>query len=90
MGPARVYGGSPEAATWDEDKIQGCVCDSRWPVGMAAGQTQLPEYAGIDCALQRCPSGDDPRTYETDETDCELYDNNGKTWKGIVGSDGKK
>ncbi len=90
IGPPRLYGGEPEAATWDEDKIQGCVCDSRWQVGYGPGQLQLPEYAGVDCSLQRCPSGDDPRTYDVDETDCEFFDDNGKTWKGIVGSDGRR
>jgi hypothetical protein len=90
VGPARTYGGDPWGATWDEDKIQGCVCDSSWPVGYGSGQLQLPQWWGPDCSLLRCPSNDDPRTYASDETDCEWYDDNGKTWKGIVGSDGKR
>ena len=90
VGPPRPYGGDPEGATWDEDKIQACVCDSGWAVGYAGGQTQAPQWTGHDCLQQRCPSGDDPRTYAVDETDCELFDDNGRVWKGIVGSDGKR
>jgi hypothetical protein len=90
VGPPRPYGGDPEGATWDEDKIQGCACDSAWAVGYAAGAEQLPQWWAPDCTLLRCPSGDDPRTYGVDETDCELFDDNGRVWKGIVGSDGKR
>ena len=35
-------------SNWDADKLYGCVCD----LG----------YAGFDCSLQVCPSGDDPLT----------------------------
>jgi hypothetical protein len=90
VGPARVYGGLPDGETWDEDKIQGCVCDSAWAVGFGAGQVQAPEWTGPACAAQRCPSSDDPRTPDVDESDCEFFADNGKTWLGIVGSDGKR
>ncbi len=90
VGPPASYGGDPNGATWDEDKIQGCVCDSAWGVGYGANQLQMPQWWGHDCSKQRCPSADDPRTYLVDETDCEYYADNGKVWKGIVGSDGKK
>lgn len=49
--------------------IFGCVCDSKWQVGLGAGQTQEPEWFGPDCSLRHCPSGDDPST-DVDETDC--------------------
>ena len=88
FGPASSYGGSPSGATWDEDKIFGCVCDSSWPVGFGAGETQAPEYMGADCSQRRCPSGDDPRTTAVDETDCAYRAGNGATWMGAVGSDG--
>jgi hypothetical protein len=88
FGPASTYGGAPDGATWDEDKIFGCVCDSSWAVGFGAGETQAPEYTGADCALRRCPSGDDPRTTGVDETDCAYFADNGAAWKGAVGSDG--
>ena len=26
---------------WDDDLGQACVCDSGWPVGLGAGQTQV-------------------------------------------------
>jgi hypothetical protein len=45
---------------WDADKIYGCVCDSTWPVGLGAGQTQEAEWFGADCSKRHCPSGDDP------------------------------
>ena len=57
------------AHTWDADRIYGCVCDSSWPVGLEANETQSPEFFGPDCSLQRCPTGDDPMT-RRDETDC--------------------
>lgn len=90
FGPAGSYGGSPDTITWDEDKVQGCVCDSAWPVGYGAGQTQATQFHGSDCSLKRCPSNDDPRTLDVDETDCAYMDQNGAVWKGIVGSDGKR
>ena len=38
---------------WDATKIYGCECD--------AG------YAGFDCSLRNCPSGDDPLTTDQDD-----------------------
>lgn len=90
FGGSYSYGGSEETATWDENKIFGCVCDSAWDVGYADGQAQTPQWFGPDCSMKHCPSGDDPRTTDTDETDCEYYDANGATWRGYVGTDGKK
>lgn len=90
VGPPVRYGGDPYGTTWDEDKVQGCVCDSSWDVGFAAGQLQLPQWFGPDCSLRRCPSNDDPRTYDVDESDCEYKSGNGAVWGGIVGSDGKQ
>jgi hypothetical protein len=89
IGPPQTYGGDSESSTWDEDKIQGCVCDSSWSVGYGAGQRQVPEYWGPDCSLRHCPSNDDPRTYDVNEADCEYYDDNGERWLGIIGSDDK-
>lgn len=83
------YGGSETTTTWDEDKIYGCVCDSAWSVGYGADDVQAPQWFGPDCSMKRCPSGDDPRTDDVDETDCEYADDNGATWRGYVGSDGK-
>ena len=87
FGPATTYGGAPETSTWDEDKIFGCVCDSTWPVGFGAAETQATQWFGTDCARKRCPSGNDPMTPE-DETDCAWRADNGATWMGDVGSDG--
>ena len=43
-----TYGAVPrKRETWDNDKIQGCLCD--------AG------YEGYDCSLFSCPKGDDPK-----------------------------
>lgn len=61
--------GEDDTVTWDEEMIYGCVCDSKWEVGLGAGQTQEPEWFGPDCSLRHCPSGDDPST-DVDETDC--------------------
>ena len=49
------YGMTPnKAATWDFDKIYGCMCDEGWQ--------------GYDCALKVCPTGDDVTTTgQTDE-----------------------
>ena len=55
---------------WDAAYNHACVCDSRWPVGLGSGQTQLAEYFGPSCELRRCPSGDDPSTTTVRETDC--------------------
>jgi hypothetical protein len=49
-------------ASWDAYANHGCVCDSAWAVGLAANQTQEPEWFGPNCARRHCPSGDDPVT----------------------------
>jgi hypothetical protein len=46
---------------WDMHKNQACVCD--------AG------YTGPDCSLRKCPRGDDPLTYRTEDcggSDCTV------------------
>lgn len=44
-----TYGSIPnDAAVWDYDKVQGCLCDDG--------------FAGYDCSLRTCPTGDDPMT----------------------------
>ena len=50
------------STAWDADMIFACKCDSSWPVGLDAGETQEPEYFGADCSLRHCASGDDPMT----------------------------
>lgn len=55
---------------WDAHLSQACVCDSGWPVGLGAGQTQQAEFFGPSCELRRCPSGDDPISPLVDETNC--------------------
>ncbi len=57
-------------SAWDEDFGHMCVCDSSWPVGLQAGETQQAEFFGLFCQHRHCPSGDDPRTL-ANETDCE-------------------
>jgi len=74
----------------DENKIYGCVCDSSWEVGYGPAQLQEIEWFGVDCSMKHCPSGDDPRTSDVDETDCEWADANGATWRGYIGTDGVK
>mmetsp|Transcript_19972 Transcript_19972/g.23686 ORF Transcript_19972/g.23686 Transcript_19972/m.23686 type:complete len:410 (+) Transcript_19972:37-1266(+) len=56
--------------SWDYQTMHGCVCDSSWPVGLGAGETQTAEYFGGNCARRHCPTGDDPRTMGIDETNC--------------------
>lgn len=90
FGPANTYGGASDTTTWDEEKIQGCVCDSAWNVGFKSGETQSTQWFGADCSRKRCPSGDDPRTTDIDETDCSNFADNGKTWCGDIGSDGNR
>jgi hypothetical protein len=90
FGSSYLYGGDEAAATWDENKIYGCVCDSAWSVGYEAGKRQTPQWFGPDCSLKHCPSGDDPRTADVVETDCEWADDNGATWRAYVGADGKR
>lgn len=83
------YGGNEATTTWDENMIMGCVCDSSWDVGYGPTMTQATEWFGPDCSLKHCPSGDDPRT-ATVETDCTWMDDNGKTFRGWLGSDGNR
>jgi len=33
--------------------LLGCVCDSSWPVGLNAGQTQEPEWFEADCSKSK-------------------------------------
>eukprot|EP00520_Triparma_pacifica_P001928 CAMPEP_0118654646 /NCGR_PEP_ID=MMETSP0785-20121206/12504_1 /TAXON_ID=91992 /ORGANISM="Bolidomonas pacifica, Strain CCMP 1866" /LENGTH=290 /DNA_ID=CAMNT_0006547327 /DNA_START=196 /DNA_END=1065 /DNA_ORIENTATION=- len=61
--------GGHQGSTWDSDRLFGCVCDSSWPVGLGAGETQQPEWFGADCSLKRCPTGNNPGTNSIDETD---------------------
>ena len=89
VGPPASYGGSPATTTWDESMIYGCVCDSAWPVGFGAGQTQAVQYFGADCSQKRCPSGNNPST-PADETDCAWASANGATYQGALGSDGAR
>jgi hypothetical protein len=65
------YGNGAELseAAWDFNTIYGCECDSSWEVGYGVAQWQQAEWFGPDCSLRRCPSGDNPYTYEYDE-DC--------------------
>ncbi|KAL4108672.1 hypothetical protein PRIC1_000382 [Phytophthora ramorum] len=83
---ATTYGGQPFSATWDADRIFGCVCDSGWAVGAASGELQATEYFSADCSKRHCPIGDDPDT-TVDETNCQ-----GKTVPGgtAVGAAGNK
>lgn len=73
-----TYGEPASLATWDADKIYGCVCDSSWTVGLDTGETQAPTWFGADCSLKHCPSGDDPMT-DAVETDCAH-----KKWNGAA------
>jgi hypothetical protein len=79
------YEGEEDGATWDEDMIYGCVCDSSWSVGLASGERQEPEWFGPDCSLRHCPSADDPKT-TPDETDCEDKAAKGSTAVGAAGN----
>ena len=62
---------SSNLGAWDSQSMFSCVCDSGWPVGLGANETQLAEFFGPNCEFRRCPSGDNPTTGELDETDCE-------------------
>eukprot|EP01041_Mallomonas_annulata_P012858 gene12858-27113_t len=79
------YEGEQDSVTWDEDMIYGCVCDSSWTVGLAAGQRQMSEWFGPDCSQRRCPSGDDPGTV-ADETDCHGVIPSGGRYAGSYGN----
>ena len=50
-----VYGSANGMNTvaWDHDVMTLCVCDSSWPVGYGAGETQLSEYFGPDCSKSK-------------------------------------
>ena len=74
------------ATTWDAEVMQGCLCDSSWPVGIGPGERQQPEWFGPDCSLRRCPTGDDPFTHGVDETDCS----NQTLPSGVVTKNGNK
>lgn len=67
-----------ERDVWDQEMIQGCVCDSSWPVGLQSGARQDAEWFGADCSLRHCPSGDDPMTsiVETNCTGKNVHDSN--------------
>ncbi|KAG7396510.1 hypothetical protein PHYBOEH_002163 [Phytophthora boehmeriae] len=69
LSPATTYGGDVTATTWDQDRIYGCLCDSSWPVGLGAGESQQSQWFGPDCSMLHCPSGDDPMTAVV-ETNC--------------------
>lgn len=40
---------------WDSLKIVGCLCESSWPVGFGANETQEAEWFGPDCSLSKFP-----------------------------------
>ncbi|KAH7467171.1 Tenascin [Phytophthora ramorum] len=70
LSPVTTYQGDVMGTTWDQDRIQGCLCDSSWPVGLGADESQLSQWFGPDCSRQHCPSGDDPMTSVV-ETNCQ-------------------
>ena len=80
------YRKSSDGASWDSDKLTGCVCDSSWPVGLEANKTQLAEYFGPACEFRRCPSGDDPTTSHINETDCFGKSQTGGSDVGLRGN----
>ena len=68
---AQTYG------LWDQDKVQGCVCDRGWH--------------GYDCSQRHCPSGDDPLTYGENgvqkvECSCDPLDCSGSFSVSFKGS----
>ena len=77
-------------AGWEGAAAHACACDSAWPVGYGAGQSQAGSWAGADCATAACDSADDPATPGVDETDCEWADANGAVYRGYVGADGRR
>lgn len=86
LGANTYYEGDEDFSTWDEDMTYGCVCDSSWEVGLGSGEKQQPEWFGADCSLRHCPSGDDPRTTSTDETDCYNVTAAGSSNRGESGN----
>ncbi|KDO27856.1 hypothetical protein SPRG_07129 [Saprolegnia parasitica CBS 223.65] len=85
LSPATTYYGLQTTTTWDQERIFGCVCDSAWPVGLASGQTQEPEWFGADCSLRHCPSNNDPLSGVTD-TDCAGVAAAGSASVGALGN----
>lgn len=85
LGPNTFYEGDEDGATWDEEMLYGCLCDSAWDVGLAANQTQEPEWFGPDCSLRHCPSADNPRTI-VDETDCTNVTAKDSLYMGAAGN----
>jgi len=81
-----VYGPwASDGRFWDESRVYACHCESSWPVGLGAGETQEPEYFGPSCDNRHCPSGDDPQTPQ-DETDCYNVTASRSTAKGLFGN----
>jgi hypothetical protein len=50
LSAAASYKSAEDSLTWDQDRIYGCVCDSLWTVGLAAGQRQQSQWFGYDCS----------------------------------------
>ena len=46
--------GTDSGQAWDHDVMYGCLCDSSWAVGFAAGQTQLSEFFGPGQSSHSC------------------------------------
>ncbi len=91
--PAYTYDDGLSKEAWDADKIQGCICDSNWNVGLSDGETQQTSWHGMDCGQRSCPSGDDPSTSAHDhpflnETNCQYHSSNGAVWEAAVKADG--
>jgi hypothetical protein len=67
------YPNDPASTTWDHDMIQGCSCDKYWYHGPL--KWDISDFAGYDCSILTCPTGDDPLTtggvYETQTLHCE-------------------
>jgi|TARA_B110000090_G_C13207017_1_gene379277 hypothetical protein len=76
-----------DTIAWDRETMRKCVCDSSWKVGLQRGQTQLSEWFGPDCSLQRCPTGDDPST-SVNERHCQGQNQISEVYpeKGHVGN----
>jgi len=89
-GPAGHYytsGGIEQSpASWDSFSLHGCLCDSSWPVGLGANETQEPEYFGPNCARRHCPTGDDPLTLGVNELDCAGVVAEGGRGVGLAGN----
>ena len=55
-----TYGSIPNnPATWDADRIYGCICDEG--------------FEGYDCSLRKCPLGDDPNDVENTLETCSNH-----------------